>query len=133
MKTAAEIYIRGYHCDGYGHVNNARYLELLEESRWQALETMDENQLLLGGEYAFFIARIDISFIRGLIAGDTAVVGFKFDGHVGPMIHASQEIIRKKDGKLCTSASISFVLIHRDSGKKTTPDENILRLFHKFA
>jgi thioesterase-3 len=133
MKIAAEIQVRGYHCDGYGHVNNARYLELLEESRWQALEAMDEDQLLLGGEYAFYIARIDISFIRGLVAGDTAVVGFRFDGHEGPMIHATQEICRKKDGKICTSASISFVLIHRDSGKKTTPDHNILRLFHKFA
>ncbi len=28
------IRIRGYHLDGYGHVNNARYLEFLEEARW---------------------------------------------------------------------------------------------------
>ena len=26
--------VRGYHLDGYGHVNNARYLEFMEEGRW---------------------------------------------------------------------------------------------------
>jgi thioesterase-3 len=33
-----EIRIRGYHTDLYQHVNNARYLEFLEEGRWQLLE-----------------------------------------------------------------------------------------------
>lgn len=28
-----EIIVRGYHLDGYQHVNNARYLEFLEEDR----------------------------------------------------------------------------------------------------
>lgn len=27
------IRVRNYHLDGYGHVNNARYLEFLEEAR----------------------------------------------------------------------------------------------------
>jgi len=29
-----QIKVRGYHCDFYGHVNNARFLEFLEEARW---------------------------------------------------------------------------------------------------
>ena len=28
--------VRGYHLDGYGHVNNARYLEFYEEGRWSS-------------------------------------------------------------------------------------------------
>ena len=32
------IKIRGYHLDAYGHVNNARWVELLEEARWQWLD-----------------------------------------------------------------------------------------------
>jgi thioesterase-3 len=30
--------VRGYHLDLYGHVNNARYLEFLEEGRWSYYE-----------------------------------------------------------------------------------------------
>ena len=32
------IKVHGYHLDVYQHVNNARYLEFLEEARWNALE-----------------------------------------------------------------------------------------------
>lgn len=33
-----QIKVRGYHLDVYQHVNNARYLEFLEEARWDGLE-----------------------------------------------------------------------------------------------
>lgn len=32
-----KLTVRNYHLDGYGHVNNARYLEFLEEARWAFL------------------------------------------------------------------------------------------------
>ena len=34
-----QIKVRGYHLDVYQHVNNARYLEFLEEARWDGLES----------------------------------------------------------------------------------------------
>ena len=30
--------IRTFHTDSFGHVNNAKYLELLEEARWRYAE-----------------------------------------------------------------------------------------------
>ena len=36
-----QIKVRGYHLDVYQHVNNARYLEFLEEARWHGLENSD--------------------------------------------------------------------------------------------
>lgn len=32
--------MRSYHLDGYGHVNNARYLEFLEEARGHGLKLL---------------------------------------------------------------------------------------------
>jgi thioesterase-3 len=43
MKSVKEISIRGYHIDHFGHVNHGRYVELLEEARWQYL---DDNNLI---------------------------------------------------------------------------------------
>lgn len=34
-----QIKVRGYHLDVYQHVNNARYLEFLEEARWDGPRT----------------------------------------------------------------------------------------------
>ena len=38
MQTKTKIKVRGFHVDHFGHVNNARYLEFLEESRWVYFE-----------------------------------------------------------------------------------------------
>ena len=38
MIYTTDIRIRGFHCDAYGHVNNARWVELLEEVRWGWLD-----------------------------------------------------------------------------------------------
>ncbi len=35
-----KLTVRNYHLDGYGHVNNARYLEFLEEARWTFFKSM---------------------------------------------------------------------------------------------
>ena len=40
-----KIVIRGYHLDAYRHVNNARYLEFLEEARWQYLDLISKDEL----------------------------------------------------------------------------------------
>lgn len=37
--SSVALRVRGYHLDGYGHVNNARYLEFMEEGRWAFLMT----------------------------------------------------------------------------------------------
>ena len=34
MSEAHRILVHNCHLDGYGHVNNARYLEFLEQARW---------------------------------------------------------------------------------------------------
>lgn len=34
----AQLEVRGYHLDLYGHVDNARCPEFLEEARWQWVE-----------------------------------------------------------------------------------------------
>ena len=38
MIRKTDIRVRGYHLDLYGHVNNARYLEFLEEARWDLFD-----------------------------------------------------------------------------------------------
>lgn len=133
MHHLAEIEIRGYHCDAYGHVNNARYLELLEESRWRAIALLEESGDFKAGLPGFFITHMSIDFIRGLKTGDTAVIGFKIDGFEGFELLAIQEIHRKSDGKLCTRARLRFVLMDLALGKKLEISEEIRQIFHKFV
>lgn len=62
------ITVRSYHLDGYGHVNNARYLEFLEEARWAFFERHGLSDLLQGIQMV--VSRIDIRYRRSAIDGD---------------------------------------------------------------
>ncbi|MDH8096138.1 long-chain acyl-CoA thioesterase FadM, partial [Klebsiella pneumoniae] len=50
-----QIKVRGYHLDVYQHVNNARYLEFLEEARWDGLENSDSFQWMTAHNIAFVV------------------------------------------------------------------------------
>jgi len=38
MIRCGEIIVRGFHIDVFSHVNNARYLEFMEEARWVVID-----------------------------------------------------------------------------------------------
>ena len=55
------IQIRGYHLDVYGHVNNARYLEFLEEGRWTMFDgKIDLDEWRKNGR-SFYVVNININ------------------------------------------------------------------------
>ncbi len=57
-----QIKVRGYHLDVYQHVNNARYLEFLEEARWDGLESSPAFHWMTSHNIAF-VWSISISII----------------------------------------------------------------------
>lgn len=70
MHHITEIRVRGYHLDLYGHVNNARYLEFLEEARWTMTEEHGDIAAFLAGDTAFVIVNMNITFRRPATVGD---------------------------------------------------------------
>ncbi len=83
MKAVTEITVRNYHIDNFGHVNHARYVELLEEARWRYLE---ENHLLgpIHSVNAFHVvAEIVIQYRRA--------------AHIGDILHIETHIDRRSE------------------------------------
>lgn len=104
------IIVRGYHTDLYQHVNNARYLEFLEEGRWQALETyIDLDQFMATG-LLFFIVNINISYRSQAKVNDKIVIhtGLGKVGNKSAVI--KQQIINTSTSKVCVDADITFVI-----------------------
>lgn len=67
-----QIKVRGYHLDVYQHVNNARYLEFLEEARWDGLENSESFQWLTAHNIAFVVVNININYRRPAVLGGCA-------------------------------------------------------------
>lgn len=114
MKTLTEIITRGYHMDIYGHVNNARYLEFLEEDRWAMLEAhIDLNKWAAQG-LVFMVVNINVNYRIAVGPGmrlEVATALQKF-GHRSAVL--KQEIRLKESQEIAVDALVTFVVVGPD-------------------
>lgn len=128
MKGEIEIKVRGYHLDVYSHVNNARYLEFLEEGRWALLEDLAVTKEALSRGYAFNIVNINISYTNEACLGEMLILKTELKKYGTKSITLSQKIFRKSDGKQAVDADVTFVLLDMKTGKSVELDENLKNL-----
>ena len=110
ISRTAEIIVRGYHLDVFGVVNNARYLEFLEEGRWTFFdETLDVGGWKERG-YSFFVVNININFRRAAVLGDVLEVRTWLSRLGRKSAVAHQEIVLKETGAAVADADVTFVV-----------------------
>lgn len=105
-----KIKIRGYHTDSYQHVNNARYLEFLEEARWQIVEEYMEITDFIQNKLSFFVVNINISYRSPAKVNDIILIKTGLHKISGKSAVFRQEIINTATGKICIQADITFVV-----------------------
>jgi thioesterase-3 len=110
-----EIKIRGYHTDQYRHVNNARYLEFLEEGRWQLIEDHLDFESLMRQGYMFIAVNINIAYRKPARVNDIVVVqtGIHSIGNTSAVM--KQRIVNKTTGTVCVEADVTFVVADRNA------------------
>lgn len=116
MSFESNFKIRSFHIDSFGHVNNARYLELLEEARWQFAENLGLIELLKEENLGFIIMDLNLRFRLPVIEGDMIQV-FTSLITLGTDLGEVQQLIKKQEtGKLAAKSVCTFVLIDRNTG-----------------
>ena len=116
MSFESTFKIRSFHTDSFGHVNNARYLELLEEARWQFAEHHGLTDLLKEVNLGFIIMQMNLSFRLPVVEGDTIQVFTSLITLGSALGEVEQLIVKKCSGKLAAKSMFTFVLIDRNSG-----------------
>lgn len=124
MQATEHVYstsIREGHLDTFGHVNNARYLDLLEEARWQWITEngfgLNEVRERAQGPT---ILQIDIKYRAELknrerITIRTVVTEYR--GKIGKL----QQRIEKEDGSLAAEAMLVCALFDLRERKLLSP------------
>lgn len=121
-----QIKVRGYHLDVYQHVNNARYLEFLEEARWDGLENSAGFKWMSANNVAFVVVNININYRRPAVLGDLLTVTSKLEQLNGKSGTLSQVITLEPEGQVVADALITFVCIDLKT-QKALPLEGELR------
>ena len=126
-----QVQIWGYHCDAYGHVNNARYLEFLEEARWNLLSGSLDEGPLAKRNLLLVVVNLSISYKKALNPGDVVEVWVDSCELHAASITFKQHIQRGVD--LCAEAEVRFVLLDPSTQKASRIDEEISAQFKQLV
>jgi thioesterase-3 len=123
-----EIKIRGYHIDVFGHVNNARYLEFLEEARWDAFEETVDIQALAQRGYAFTVVNININYRSPAVINDTLRIETQMQRLGNHSAVIQQAIKLKGTDTVVAEADVTFVIFDADKKKAAALEGELLTL-----
>lgn len=123
-----EITVRGYHLDLYRHVNNARYLEFLEEARWQTYDKRFETFGFAKKGLAFVIVNINISYKRPAMLGDVLNIVNTIQRIGGKSVTIRQHMFLKGTDTTVVEADVTVVMMDMKTGKATEISGDILEM-----
>ena len=105
--------IRTFHTDSFGHVNNAKYLELLEEARWRYAEDNGLMTLLEQANLGFIIIDMRLRFRDEVVEGDRITVSTQLLT-LGSSSGEVEQLVRKEgQSKIALKSLFHFILVDR--------------------
>jgi thioesterase III len=124
---SVELSVRGYEIDLWGHVNNAVYVQWLEESRWQMARAGDFAMKL--GDVLPVVRHLELDYTAETVLGDRVRVTLwpRKVGTTSFTFGAAIRIVGADDvarvGKLALRATMVLACMRPGEGKVAVPDE----------
>lgn len=124
--------VRQYELDQYGHVNNAVYLNWIEQVATDHVEALGFGRRwadALGGGWV--VREHHVTYHRPVVYGDVVLVTTLPQRLAGVRGLRRTEIHRESDGVLLTEAETIWVWVRVSDGRPTRIPANLLRLFER--
>ncbi|MDD1418877.1 acyl-CoA thioesterase [Dolichospermum sp. ST_sed1] len=116
-----KVLIREHHLDMLGHVNNATYLELYEEARWEFLSERGFNMdRLIKEKIGPVIIEAHIKYKKEIKLRETIVITFEILGYDKKIGQMKQTMINTNN-EICSEAIFVFGLFDLKARKLLTP------------
>lgn len=121
------LMIREYHLDTFGHVNNAVYLQILEEARWELITQngFGLEEIKKSGKGPV-ILEVTLRFRRELKLRDKVVIKTRlgsYEGKIGTIL----QTIENEQGKVHADAEFKFGLFDTTERKLISPTPEWLK------
>ena len=133
MKTTVKIKIRGYHIDHFQHVNNARYLEFLEEGRWHYSEKNNLISILHQKGISHVTVNININYKRSAVVGEVLRIETSVIRKNRKSITMLQQVFLNDTDILIADAQVTNVFLHIKSGNVMRINEELNSLLPDIA
>lgn len=116
-----QLLIREHHLDTFGHVNNATYLEIYEEARWELItgRGYDLKYIHKSG-LGPVILEVQLKFIKELRLREEITVTTELVHYNGKIGQLKQQML-KKDGTVASEAFFTIALFDTRERKIVLP------------
>lgn len=129
MIDIIQIRVRGYHIDAYGHVNNTRYLEFLEEARW----VMKDRHLPFFNKYSekygLVVANNTIDYYAPAFLGDFLRIESWIKNIGNKSVQFRHDIYKENTDTHILRAKATFVFYNRQEKKSEQVPEELRKNF----
>lgn len=115
--------VRGYELDSFAHVNNAVYLNYLEQARWEILNKLNLYSKFKNEESLLIVVEANIKYINELKLFEKAIVETKMYKR-GFFIEFKHEIFNEKRQKI-TKATVKCLFVDKDRNPTDLPNDLI--------
>ena len=127
MEFKYELKILEHHLDTFGHVNNATYLALYEEARWDFIDKNNYGiKTILSNQAGPVLLEVNLKFKRELQNRETITIRTYDQWIKGKIMGLSQAMINSS-GKICSEASFTLGFMDLKERKLIAPSETWLR------
>lgn len=117
-----DLTVRGYELDSFGHVNNAVYLQYLEQARWEIMRLKNLGTYFIERGMLLVVAETRIRYLREARLFDALRVSTTL--HREPPYLVFHHTIRNAETKLVvTRATVKTLLVDRDRLPHDIPDD----------
>lgn len=118
-----ELTIREFHLDSFGHMNNATYLQILEEARWEKI-TQGGYGLVQVHQYKQgpVILEINIKFLKEIKLREKIKVTVETVSE-GKKVSQLKQIIYKENGEVAAEALVNYGFFDLKERKLISPSE----------
>ena len=117
MAHGTKIKVRGYHIDLYKHVNNARYLEFLEEARWAMLDDLVDREKWHSDGFGLSVVNINIDYRQTAKMGDCLEIYSNLNRIGNKSVVIEQKIVLSGGVKIVVEALVTFVVVDEKTGR----------------
>lgn len=108
--TPYRLVIKEHHVDSLGHMNNATYLALYEEARWEVITSRGYGfQEVQKRRQGPVILEINIKFLREILLREEITITVEMLDYKGKIGRMRQQML-KEDGTVASEALITYGL-----------------------
>lgn len=127
MAHQAELKVRFYELDPYGHLNHSAFIQYFETGRVELLEQVGHglHQLAARG-YQIVIDRMEVRFVKPVHAGEVITVETEVLSMRRTLSVWEQRLVR--DGQLVARAQLRAAITNRQGKPVRAPDDLVQAL-----